>query len=134
MLRSALFGLVAVLASGTVASCGTQAEAPPAAVGSVAGKVIDVTGVAQASRAGAPPRVLATGTEIYGDDVIVTTTGVVEIELFHNAARWSLQGGKRVRVDQSLAWGLTKQQASAAVEHTTAAAGRNAERSAADTG
>jgi len=132
MLRTVLFGLVASLALGTVAACGTQDDAP-AATGAVAGKVIDVTGVAHATRAGTPQRVLAKGTEIYSDDVIVTTSGVIEIELFHNDARWSLQGGKRVRVDQSLAWGLTRQQASAAVEHATAAAGRNAERSAADT-
>jgi hypothetical protein len=74
------------------------------------------------------------GTEVFADDEIKTgADGTVEIELFHNHAKWSLIANKQARVDASLAWGMDTQEASKTVEHNTAAAGREAERSAAET-
>lgn len=135
MLRAILGGLIAisVVLSG-VASCKSKEDAPAVAVRTAAGKVVEVSGKVDATRDG-KPRPLAPGAEIFADDVIATgADGAVVIELFHNSARWSVESGRSTRVDASLAWGLSKQQAAAATEHATASAGRNAERAAADTG
>ena len=130
MLRAVLLGILAVSAA---ASCSKKADAPSAAVGVAAGKVVEITGKVDATREG-KTRTLALGSGIFGDDQIATSAdATVAIELFHNNAKWSVVSNKVARVDASLAWGLDKQEASKAVEHNSAAAGRNAERSAADT-
>ncbi|HUH01964.1 MAG TPA: AgmX/PglI C-terminal domain-containing protein, partial [Kofleriaceae bacterium] len=60
------------------------------------------------------------------------------IRLFHNEARWTLESGKRKRVDTSLAWTAPKQVgggvlAGSDTAESTAAAGRHTEKEAADT-
>ena len=130
MLRALLLGVLTVSA---VASCSKKADAPAVAVGTAAGKVIEINGKVEATREG-KTRELAIGAEVFRDDQIATSAdATVTIELFHNGAKWAVVSNKQARVDSSLAWGLDKQQASKAVEHNSAAAGRNAERSAADT-
>lgn len=130
MLRALLLG---VLAASTAASCKGKSDTPAVAVGTPAGKVVELAGKVEATREG-KTRALAVGSEVFGDDQIATADdGTVTIELFHNGARWSVVSNKSARVDASLAWGLDKQAASKTVDHNSAAAGRNAERSAAET-
>ncbi len=131
MLRALFVGVLAVSA---VAGCGKKSDdAPKVAVGTAAGKVIELSGKVSATRDG-KTRDLAQGGEVFGDDQIETAAdGAVTIELFHNGAHWSVIANKKARVDASLAWSLDKQAASKTVEQSSAAAGRNAERSAADT-
>jgi hypothetical protein len=130
MLRALLLG---ILASSAVVACKGKSDSPAVPAGTAAGKVVAISGSVEATRAGAT-RQLAMGTEVFGDDEIKTgADGTVEIELFHNHAKWSLIANKQARVDASLAWGMDKQEASKTVEHNTAAAGREAERSAAET-
>jgi len=130
MLRALLLGVLTVSA---VASCSKNADAPAVAVGTAAGKVIEINGKVEATREG-KTRELAMGADVFRDDQIATSAdATVTIELFHNGAKWAVVSNKQARVDASLAWGLDKQQASKAVEHNSAAAGRNAERSAAET-
>lgn len=118
-----------------VASCSKDSEAPKVAPGAVAGKVAEVSGKVVAAREGQSPRTLAAGAEIYADDTVETAAdGSVVIELFHNNARWSVEAGRKARVDASMAWKLAKQAPSSQIEHNTAAAARNAERQGADTG
>jgi hypothetical protein len=129
-MRSLLLGVLMVFAA---ASCSKKADAPAASVGAAAGKVVELTGKVSATRDG-KTRELAVGAEVFRDDQIETAAAAnVTIELFHNGAKWSVVANKQSRVDASLAWGLDKQEAAKAVEHNSAAAGRNAERSAADT-
>src|SRR5688572_31253183 len=74
------------------------------------------------------------GAEVFADDQVSTAAdATVTIELFHNNAKWAVVSNKKARVDASLAWGLDKQAATKPVDHNSAAAGRNGERSAADT-
>ena len=130
MLRAVLLGILTISAA---AACSKKADAPAAAVGAAAGKVVEIAGKVDATREG-KTRTLALGAEVFRDDQIATSAdATVTIELFHNNAKWSVVSNKQARVDASLAWGLDKQEASKAVEHNSAAAGRNAERSAADT-
>jgi hypothetical protein len=130
MLRALLLSVLTVFAS---ASCNKKAEVSEVAVGAAAGKVVELTGKVSATRDG-KTRDLALGNEVFRDDQIETAADAnVTIELFHNGAKWSVVANKQSRVDASLAWGLDKQEAAKAVEHNSAAAGRNAERSAADT-
>jgi hypothetical protein len=130
MLRALLLG---ILASSAVVACKGKRDSSAVPAGTAAGKVVAISGSVEATRAGAT-RQLAMGTEVFADDEIKTgADGTVEIELFHNHAKWSLIANKQARVDASLAWGMDKQEASKTVEHNTAAAGREAERSAAET-
>ena len=130
MLRWVFAGVLAVSAL----SCkGSKDDAPAVAVSAPAGKVVEITGKVEATRAG-KTRELVIASEVFADDQIATAdNATVTIELFHNNARWAVVSNKKARVDASLAWGLDKQQATKSVEHSSAAAGRNAERSAADT-
>ncbi len=106
------------------------AEAPKAAG---AGKVIEITGNVTASR-GTEVRKLAAADPVVAEDVIDTgTDGSIVIELAHNNARWSLEAGIKSRVDESVAWGLPKQDHASVVDHATSAAGRHADRQAAET-
>lgn len=131
MVRSVL---VAVLAVSALASCkGGSSDAPRVAASAPAGKVVELAGKVEATRSG-KTRPLAVGAEVYGDDQIATAAdATVTIELFHNNARWAVTSNKQARVDSSLAWGLAKQQATSPSEHNSAAAGREAERTAAET-
>lgn len=132
MLRSLLVG---VLALSAFASCKSDKSDTPAVAAATApaGKVIELTGKVEATRSG-KTRELAVGAEVYADDQVSTAAdATVTIELFHNNARWAVTSNKQARVDASLAWGLDKQQASKSVEHNSASAGREAERSAAET-
>jgi hypothetical protein len=127
MVRAVLLGVLATVA---VTACGKN-DAPPAAQpGAVAGKVLEVTGAV--SVAGKP---LAVGDAVKTDDVVETgADGNVVIELAHNQARWELGPNHKVKPSDSLAWTAAKKTGSAAqVDQTTSAAGRPAERSAADT-
>jgi hypothetical protein len=131
MLRALLVGILAATAA--TVGCGKDAS-PQLAPNAAAGKVVEASGKVSALRNGAT-RVLTVGNEVYGDDVIDTASdGSVVIELFHNNARWAVDGSLKARVDESVAWGLAKQDTpTKLVEHATSAAGRNAERQGADT-
>jgi hypothetical protein len=130
MLRAILVGLLAVSAT---SSCSGGSDAPKVAPGAVAGKVLEASGSVAATRGGLS-RALGVGAEVFADDVIDTANGSVLILLHHNNARWAVESGARTRVDQSLAWKLAKQDGPAgAVDHASSAAGREGERTAADT-
>ncbi|MEO6774543.1 MAG: hypothetical protein ABI467_16240 [Kofleriaceae bacterium] len=127
MVRAALW---AVVACAVVPSCGTKERAPAAQPGEVAGKVLEVSG---SVKVGA--RQLAVGDTVKSDDTIETgADGNVVIELAHNHARWTLGPGHQLRPTESLAWAQARHGSASAVEQDTSAAGRPAERSAADTG
>ncbi len=130
MLRVFLLGML--MACGGGESSTSPGVASGVAV-SEAGKVRELTGKVTAAR-GSEVRTLAVGNPINGDDVIDTgADGSVVIELVHNNALWSLESGIKARVDQSPAWTLAKQAAAQPIDHATSAAGRHADRQAADT-
>jgi len=115
------------------AACGGGAEA-----GKIAGSVVEVAGAVTALAAdGAGRRSLAVGDEVLGTDTIETgPDGRVTIRLRHNQALWSLGAGKSRRVDESVAWRAPAAAAGGpglAERDRTAAAGRHAEREAAET-
>jgi hypothetical protein len=130
MLRAVLLGVLSL----TVVSCKSKDESPKSQVGVAAGSVIEASGNVTLHR-GAEARPLAKGETVEGDDVIETgADGSVQIELAHNNAMWELGANKKVKVRESLAWNEAKKDKSAkAVEQDSAAAGRHAERNAADT-
>jgi hypothetical protein len=126
MLRAVLLGAISFAA---VSACGSKTDAPAAQPGVVAGKVLEVTG---SVKIGATP--LAVGSTVKSDDVIETgADGDVVIELAHNQARWELGPNSKKKPTESLAWTAAKAAGSAApTAEQTSAAGRPAERSAAD--
>ena len=130
MLRAVIVGLLAV--SGI--ACKSGGDSPKSQPGVAAGKVVEVSGTVTV-RHNDVASPLAKGATVEGDDVIETgADGNVIIELSHNLARWELGANKKSKVNESTAWGLAKKSGDVAnVEQDTAAAGRNAERSAADT-
>jgi hypothetical protein len=70
--------------------------------------VVEVDGQVTATRDG-KTRTLAPGDDVSPDDLVATNdTGSVGIELFHNRANLQLQNGATSRIDDSLAWELTK--------------------------
>lgn len=98
-----------------------------------AGKVRELSGKVIATR-GTTTRTLAAGDPVAAEDLIDTgADGSVVIELAHNNALWSLEAGIKARVDQSVAWGLPKQEAAKPIGHATSSAGRHAAREAANT-
>jgi hypothetical protein len=131
MLRVVLVGVLAVTAT---SSCGDRGDTVKVAPGAAAGDVVEASGSVAATRGGAS-RKLAAGAEVFADDVIDAANGSVVIVLRHNRARWTVEGqGAPVRVDQSLAWKLAKQDGpTKVVDHAASAAGREGERAAADT-
>ncbi|CAN5817325.1 hypothetical protein BH11MYX2_BH11MYX2_03480 [soil metagenome] len=131
MLRSLLVGLLAL---SVAPACKGGNDAPAVQPGVAAGKVMVVEGKVTATRAGAP-RELTAGAEISGDDVIETSEGAsVSIWLSHNNATWTLGAGKKGKVGESAAWTAAKvDQRPSGVDEATVAAGRHAEKSAADT-
>jgi hypothetical protein len=126
MLRAVLVGLLVVTAVG----CNKKDDAPAAQAGAPAGTVLEVTGTVTV--AGKP---LGQGATVAADDVVETgADGNVKIELAHNKAIWILGPNKHEKVSSSLAWTLAKNEGTAKpVDQDTSAAGRPAERSAADT-
>ena len=127
MVRALLLGM---LATTVVVGCGKNNSAPAAQPGAVAGKVLEVSGAV--SVAGQP---LHVGDPVKTDDSVETgADGNVVIELAHNQARWELGPNHKVKPSESLAWSVANKTGSAAaVDQATSAAGRPAERSAADT-
>ena len=126
MVRATLW---AVLACAAVSACGTKDSAPAAQPGAVAGKVLEVAG---SVKVGA--KQLAVGDPVKTDDLIETgADGNVAIELAHNGARWELGPNQKVRPTESIAWKQERHGSAAQVDQDTSAAGRPAERSAADT-
>ena len=130
MLRAVLVGLLSVSAL----ACKSGGDSPKSQPGVAAGKVVEVTGTVTV-RHDDVARPLAAGETVEGEDVVETgADGNVVIELSHNLARWELAANKKMKVRESLAWSQPKKEGSAAaVEQTAAAAGRHAERSAAET-
>jgi hypothetical protein len=135
MLRAALISFVLASAAGAVA-CGSGATNGPAVVaGAPAGDVTEISGTVTATRDGTP-RPLAAGDVISGDDVIDTgADGRVTITLRHNRVAWTLGPGKKEQVGASLAWRAptATQTAAGPTGERSGAAGRHAEREAADT-
>jgi hypothetical protein len=118
-----------------VSACSSSKSPEPSNEDSGVGKVVALTGkvTAQASPTSVT-RTLAVGYPVGSSDLIETAADAsAVIELFHNNARWSLEGGIKQRVDESVAWKLPKQDAAAEIEHATSSAGRHADRQAADT-
>jgi hypothetical protein len=131
MVRSILVGLLVI--SGASACKGGGADAPAVEPGKVVGKVLEVTGKVTATR-GTATRDLDASSTVSGDDVITTAgDGRVTILLDHNNAKWDLGPNKHEQVSTSMAWQLAKVDAPAGkVDETTTAAGRHAERAAAN--
>jgi len=131
MLRSLLVGLLAV--TGASACSGGGGDAPAVEPGKAVGKVVEITGKVTATR-GTVTRDLDASSTVSGDDVITTAgDGRVTILLAHNNAKWDLGPNKREQVSTSMAWKLAKVDAPAGtVDETSTAAGRHAERSAAN--
>jgi hypothetical protein len=130
MLRALLVGLLSVSA----VACKSGGDSPKSQPGVAAGKVVEVTGTVTVRHDGvAQP--LVKGATLEGDDVIETgADGNAVIELSHNLARWELGPNKSSKVRESAAWSLAKKTGdTTVVNENTAAAGRPAERSAADT-
>lgn len=133
MLRAFLPVMLMFCACGSGESSTSPGVASGVAVSKEAGKVRELTGKVTAAR-GSEVRTLAVGNLIHSDDVIDTgSDGSVVVELVHNNALWSLESGIKARVDQSPAWTLAKQDAVKPIDHATSAAGRHADRQAADT-
>lgn len=130
MLRAVLVGLLAVTAIG----CKSKDETVKSQPGVAAGKVLELSGTVTVHR-GSEVKPLAKGDPVEPDDIVETgADGSVSIELAHNNATWQLGANKKVKVRESLAWNEAKTDKTAqAVEQDSAAAGRHAERNAADT-
>ncbi len=132
MTRAVLLSLSLTLA---VTACGGPPDGPAVVAGVAAGDVGEVAGTVTATRAG-QTRVLAAGGEVSGDDVIDTgADGRVTITLRHNGVPWTLGAGRKEAVGTSLAWRArrTAGQVGAISGERSTAAGRHAEREAAET-
>jgi hypothetical protein len=132
MLRTVLMG---VLAFSAASACKGKGDAPAVQPGVAVGKVVEASGDVSATR-GADKRVLASGQDISGDDVIETGAGAnVRIRFAHNNATWELGPNKKQLVSESLAWKAPKADTPAGeVNEATLAAGRHAERETVTTG
>ncbi len=118
-------------------ACGKSGDSRPAP-DQVAGEIVEVAGDVQIEQAGATAAAVV-GAKVHGADTVITgADGHVTVLLYHNRARWTLDGGKRKRIDQSVAWRAPKSAggsllAEGAGDQGTSAAGRHAEKEAADT-
>ncbi len=118
----------------SVVACGNKEEPAPAqqqpAAADTAGKVLEVDG-----KATVKGKQLAVGDTLNADDLVETgADGRVVIELTHNLAHWELGPNKSQKVSESIAWKLPRDEGNAKVViQDMSAAGRPAERSAADT-
>lgn len=127
--------LTALVLASAAAACGGGSSGPKVVAGAAAGDVTEVTGTVTATRDG-KTRPLAVGAEVSGDDVIETgADGHVAITLRHNLVPWKLGPGKKEQVSMSLAWKAPRatQTAAGPTGERSGAAGRHAEREAADT-
>jgi hypothetical protein len=131
--------IVLVAALGLAAACesGSSGQGKAPETSAPAGKVVDIEGTVRARPAQGEARVLALGDEVRGADIIETEAdGSVQIALHHNGAQWFLGPDKQRQVSESEAWRLPSQPRQPLLARTadpTAAAGRQAERHAADT-
>ncbi|MEJ7604560.1 MAG: hypothetical protein WKG01_42300 [Kofleriaceae bacterium] len=115
------------------AGCSKADRQPPAQVEKPAGRVVEVLGKVFATRGTTTPRVLVVGDEVFRDDTIDPgSDGSITVDLYHNNARWSVEG-RLARVDDSQAWRLARQEPVQPVDHATSSAGRDAERQGAGT-
>jgi hypothetical protein len=121
---------------------GSDSGGGPPAEDVAAGRVVEVSGAVSAERPGAggavERRSLKLHDEVAGMDTIVTAADAsVTIRLDHNGARWTLDGGQKKQLSTSAAWRAPKQGSAEALagerDDHTAAAGRHAEREAAET-
>jgi len=125
--------LLVILAISAVA-CSNKEEPAPAqqqpAAADTAGKVLEVDG-----KVTVKGKQLAVGDMLKADDLVETgDSGRVVIELTHNLAHWELGPNKSQKVSESIAWKLPRSEGNAKVViQDMSAAGRPAERSAADT-
>ncbi|MBL8626671.1 MAG: hypothetical protein JNK64_35610 [Myxococcales bacterium] len=130
--------VASVLGLGLVAAaaCGGKSadKAAVAVTGAEVGTVVEVEGDVTASRAG-QARPLAVGQRVHDDDVVATGGGRVAIQLDKNHVVWRLGPRLTQQVAQSSAWSAPMAQADvvATTDEHSAAAGRHAEREAADT-
>lgn len=132
MLRTVL---TAILLASATAACGGGGSGPKVVAGAPAGDVTEVSGMVTATRDG-KTRPLAVGDVVSGDDVVETgADGRVAIQLRHNLVPWTLGPGKKETVSASLAWKAPRatQTAAGPTGERSGAAGRHAEREAADT-
>ena len=125
------FGALGAFAS--VTACHGGGDAVVVHPGAVAGTVVEIANVVTATRDG-KTRTLAQGDAVTEDDVIDTgDTGSVTIEFAHNRVRWALERHNHKRVVDSVAWTAPRDEHEVAtVAPISGAAGRNAERSAAE--
>ena len=132
----ALLLVLAVVLVAPASACRShdEASAPQIVPGAPAGDVTELSGDVKATRDG-KPRALAKGDVVSGDDVIATgADGRVTIVLAHNQVAWSLGPNKEKKVGDSAAWAAAKGASPESVsDDKSGAAGRHAERSAADT-
>ncbi len=126
--------LSALVLAIAVPACGKGGAEVEVIAGAPAGDVTEVAGTVTATRAG-QVRPLRVGDAVSGDDVIATAAdGRVTIALRHNHVPWSLGPGASRRVADSAAWRAPEGANVADVTDTVSgAAGRHAERTAADT-
>ena len=120
--------------AGLSACGGKESTAPTVVKGADAGKVTAVQGTVTAMR-GTIKRALAAGDAVAGDDLIETgADGRVTIVLDHNQVPFSLGPGRTQEVGKSPAWAAARGSAVAVTStDRSGAAGRHAEREAADT-
>lgn len=131
--RILFIGLVFSLA------CASSSSQPALPADDVpAGEVVELVGTAVAhDNQGERP--LAEGDKVTGADMIETgPDSHIQIRLFHNGASWGLGAERKKRVKESLAWRAPKGAERSYLDDRvgpdrTVAAGRQAERSAADT-
>ena len=128
--------LTLLLLLALLVACGSkEGSGPPVVPGEPAGDVREVTGTVTAQRGDEPARTLAVGDVVAGDDLIATAAdSSIVIELRHNGVRWSLAADRSRRLGDSAAWKAPRRsgEGGATGERSTAA-GRHAEREAADT-
>lgn len=130
MLKALLVGILAITATGSTCACGSKRDTPQVDPAAPAGKVLEVSGAVTVGT-----KALAVGDTIKADDVIETgADGSVVIRIAHNDARWELGPNRKTKPSESPAWTAERSTGPAKpVEQDTSAAGRPAERSAADT-
>lgn len=136
-MRASLWIAVASLFAVSSVGCGggkRDSAAAVATTGALVGSVLELDGEVTATRGGAT-RPLAVGARVHDDDVIATGTGRVAIQLDRNQVVWRLGPRLSQQVAQSSAWSAPTATANtvATTDEHSAAAGRHAEREAADT-
>ena len=135
--RTLCFATVTALALALACESGPSKPALPAD-DVPAGRVVELVGVAHVTDAQGQ-RQLALDDVVTGADVIETgADSYIQIDLFHNGVSWGMGPKRKRRVNESLAWAATRGSGTSFLgdkvgPDRTLAAGRHAERSAADT-